>query len=88
MPSNEIDGTRDILRDNLSKMNAGEWREALGMHTDYIKDAHFRIRKSELPYGQKGRDFIVFKTKYGLATYSRIRSALLAGTKLLYLSHA
>lgn len=88
MPSNEIDGTRDTLRDNLAKMNAGEWREALGMHTDYIKDAHFRIRKSELPYGQKGQDFIMFKTKYGLATYSRIRSALLAETKLLYLGHA
>lgn len=88
MPSNVIDGTRDTLRDNLAKMNAGEWREALGMHTDYIKDAHFRIRKSELPYGQKGQDFIMFKTKYGLATYSRIRSTLLAGTKLLYLGHA
>ena len=88
MPSNEIDGTRDTLRDNLAKMNAGEWREALKMHTDYIKDAHFRIRMSELPYGQKGQDFISFKTKYGLATYSRIRSVLLAGTKLLYLGHA
>ena len=88
MPSNVIDGTRDTLRDNLAKMNAGGWREALGMHTDYIKDAHFRIRKSELPYGQKGQDFIMFKTKYGLATYSRIRSTLLAGTKLLYLGHA
>lgn len=88
MPSNEIDGTRDTLRDNLAKMNAGEWREALGMHTDYITDAHFRIRKSELPYGQKGKDFVIFKAKYGLATYSRIRSTLLAGTKLLYLGHA
>lgn len=88
MPSNEIDGTRDTLRDNLAKMNSGEWREALGMHTDYITDAHFRIRKSELPYGQKGKDFVIFKAKYGLATYSRIRSSLLAGTKLLYLGHA
>lgn len=88
MPSNEIDGTRDTLRDNLAKMNAVEWREALWLHTDYIKDAHFRIRKSDLPYGQKGRDFITFKTKYGISTYSRIRSALLAGTKLLYLGHA
>jgi hypothetical protein len=88
MPSNVIDGTRDTLRDNLAKMNAGEWREALGMHTDYIKDAHFRIRKSELPYGHKGKDFVIFKAKYGLATYSRIRSSLLAGTKLLYLGHA
>lgn len=88
MPSNEIDGTRDILRDNLAKVNAGEWREALKLHTDYITDAHFRIRKSELPYGQKGKDFVIFKAKYGLATYSRIRSALLAGTKLLYLGHA
>lgn len=88
MPSNEIDGTVDTLRDNLAKLNAGEWREALGMYADYIEEAHFRIRKSELPYGQKGKDFIIFKTKYGLATYSRIRSALLAGTKLLYLGHA
>ncbi len=88
MPSNEIDGTRDTLRDNLAKMNAGGWREALWLHTDYIKDAHFRIRKSDLPYGQKGRDFVTFKAKYGIATYSRIRSALLAGTKLLYLGHA
>lgn len=88
MPSNEIDGTGDTLRDNLAKMNAGEWREALRMHTDYITDAHFRIRKSELPYGQKGLDFVTFKAKYGLATYSRIRSALLDDTKLLYLSHA
>ena len=88
MPSNEIDGTVDTLRDNLAKLNAGEWREALGMYADYIEEAHFRIRKSELPYGQKGKDFITFKTKYGLATYSRIRSTLLAGTKLLYLGHA
>ena len=88
MPSNEIDGTGDTLRDNLAKLNAGEWREALGMHADYIKDAHFRIRQSELPYGQKGKDFTIFKIKYGLATYTRIRSALLDGTKLLYLSHA
>lgn len=88
MPSNEIDGTRDTLRDNLAKMNAGEWRKALWLHTDYIKDAHFRIRPSELPYGQKGQDFVTFKAKYGLATYSRIRSALLDGTKLLYLGHA
>ena len=88
MPSNEIDGTGDTLRDNLAKMNAGEWREALGMHTDYITDAHFRIRKSDLPYGQKGLDFVSFKAKYGLATYSRIRSVLLDGTKLLYLGHA
>lgn len=88
MPSNEIDGTGDTLRDNLAKLNAGEWREALGMHADYIKDAHFRIRRSEFPYGQKGLDFVNFRAKYGLATYSRIRSALLDGTKLLYLSHA
>ncbi|MBR2305731.1 MAG: hypothetical protein IKA48_00720 [Fibrobacter sp.] len=88
MPSNEIDGTRDTLRDNLVKMNAGVWREAFWMHTDYITDVHFRIRPSELPYGQKGREFVTFKAKYGIATYSRIRSALLAGTKLLYLGHA
>lgn len=87
MPSNEIDGTVDTLRDNLAKLNAGEWREALRMYADYIEEAHFRIRKSELPYGQKGKDFVIFRTKYGLATYSRIRSALLAGTKLLYLEH-
>ena len=88
LPPDEADGIIAALRANLERLNSGEWRKAFRLHRDRVADAHFRISSAEPPYDQMGPDFLKFRIKYGIVTYSGIRNILLADTKLLYLGHA